>query len=559
MQSAHGLRHDDYKQYHEYCTRRLSRIRHNREVRKELVHSAAYVSGEKTRKHAYIPRDLPEDLNHENMLLVVLVDAERAWAHSCELKALLHEQLPKNHEKAKAAPGSIRQHALRRLRRAQQLAIRFEDLCGLFSDVITQEEAKAYASWMRGNFALEVNDWKVRLTARTRSLNYCFVRYSLRILNALQTACAEFQESISLCSKLAQMEDDLETSDLFTGRANNVLKPLLKYCQYEWKETGGDVLVEFEDGEKGGSKNESAGAGSVSYRGQSIIVENKSLKVLLLKAESLLASTNGADDEEDETFVSLLSMFDDAHGMVSADLQKFRQMKAGPAVNSKRIQLEQLSGYIRYQKLQLSMKRHELMVASCDNAADSAHLYDALLHDAKAVCELPGPEEEDEFFLEANANVLRVRAFRAFYVAQLYMSLNKFTEALALMKQAKILADRASEEVAACDDLEHADTYLEDLDLLMNDIAEMTMRIEARSYLGLDSSSVTGDILSNLDDFVPNNNLTDLSPIPAPAKPTFFDVAWNHASSYPHEELKQFMHQNKPKGSGGLMGWFRSS
>jgi signal recognition particle subunit SRP68 len=163
MQSAHGLRHDDYKQYHEYCTRRLSRIRHNREVRKELVHSATYVSGEKTRKHAYCPRDLPDDLNHENMLLVVLVDAERAWAHSCELKALLHEQLPKNHEKAKAAPGSIRQHALRRLRRAKQLAIRFEDLCGQFSDETTQEEAKAYASWMRGNFALEVNDWKVRL------------------------------------------------------------------------------------------------------------------------------------------------------------------------------------------------------------------------------------------------------------------------------------------------------------------------------------------------------------------------------------------------------------
>jgi tetratricopeptide (TPR) repeat protein len=128
-------------------------------------------------------------------------------------------------------------------------------------------------------------------------------------------------------------------------------------------------------------------------------------------------------------------------------------MKAGPAVNSKRMQLEQLSGYVRYQKLQLSMKRHELMIASCEKAADSAHLYDALLHDAKAVCELPGPGEEDEFFLEANANVLRVRAFRAFYVAQLYMSLNKFTEALALMKQAKVLSIRASEEVAACDDL----------------------------------------------------------------------------------------------------------
>lgn len=162
MQSAHGLRHDDFKQYHEYCTRRLTRIRHNSEVRKDLVHSAVYVAGEKTSRHAYCPRDLPDIVNHENFLLVILVDAERAWAHSCELKALLNDQLPKNHEKAKAAPGKLRQHSLRRLRRAKQLASRLEELCEHYGDQSTQEEAKAYASWMRGNLALEVNEWKVR-------------------------------------------------------------------------------------------------------------------------------------------------------------------------------------------------------------------------------------------------------------------------------------------------------------------------------------------------------------------------------------------------------------
>jgi hypothetical protein len=77
-------------------------------------------------------------------------------------------------------------------------------------------------------------------------------------------------------------------------------------------------------------------------------------------------------------------------------------MKAGPAVDTKRNHLELLSGYIKLQKLKLSMERHEKMIAGWDNVADSAHLFDSLLHDAEALSELPGPEEEeDEFFLEA--------------------------------------------------------------------------------------------------------------------------------------------------------------
>jgi signal recognition particle subunit SRP68 len=98
---------------------------------------------------------------HENQLLETLVGAERAWAHASELKSLLHERLPKSHEKANCAPGRIRQHSVRRLRRARQLAIDFRDLCGEFADETTRVEAAAYAAWMSGNLALELNDWKV--------------------------------------------------------------------------------------------------------------------------------------------------------------------------------------------------------------------------------------------------------------------------------------------------------------------------------------------------------------------------------------------------------------
>lgn len=109
-------------------------------------------------------------------------------------------------------------------------------------------------------------------------------------------------------------------SDLFAGRANNLLKPLLKYCQYEWKEAGGSVEgADTEEGENGHAR--SAVSGAISYRGQNIAVENKSVKVLFLKAESITASS--LEDGNEENLVALLSIYDDANGIVAADLKKF--------------------------------------------------------------------------------------------------------------------------------------------------------------------------------------------------------------------------------------------
>lgn len=90
-------------------------------------------------------------------------------------------------------------------------------------DEHTQMEARAYASFMRGNLALEMNQW--------------------------QTACNEYQMALSLCEALGSTgstNDDnsatndggvdvqqLELFDFFTTRAKNVIAPLLKYCHYE--------------------------------------------------------------------------------------------------------------------------------------------------------------------------------------------------------------------------------------------------------------------------------------------------------------------------------------
>jgi signal recognition particle subunit SRP68 len=165
-QTSHGVRHEDFGQYHGYCTRRLARLRHNPDVKKDLLHSSKYaksnaksnthtststVSHKGRPRHAYCARDdtaAMQVVPHSHFLWVMLVSAERAWAQASEIKK-----------------GGSRQHAIRRLHKAQQLATRLEASAKINCDAVTYKECQAYTGWMKGNWALEKGHYKV-CTAR---------------------------------------------------------------------------------------------------------------------------------------------------------------------------------------------------------------------------------------------------------------------------------------------------------------------------------------------------------------------------------------------------------
>lgn len=87
-QSNHGIPHQDYAQYHKYCTDRLDRIRHFKAVKKQLVHNSKYVEGGSDgRRNVFCPRKTPEIVEHEYVLWNLLVQAERAWAQASALQA----------------------------------------------------------------------------------------------------------------------------------------------------------------------------------------------------------------------------------------------------------------------------------------------------------------------------------------------------------------------------------------------------------------------------------------------------------------------------------------
>ena len=136
---------------------------------------------------------------------------------------------------------------------------------------------------------------------------------------------------------------------------------------------------------------------------------------------------------------------------------------------------------MQYEKTSRVMNHTELLLKDITDHAERVHVYHALLQHAQSLLNLPLPQEdnnfaedeEDEFSLQIQANVLRLRALKAFHMAWYYYEKQrKYDHALALISQSSKLAKRAQEEIAACDeDMPRSDEYLEELDKLPVDSA----------------------------------------------------------------------------------------
>mmetsp|Transcript_14834 Transcript_14834/g.14286 ORF Transcript_14834/g.14286 Transcript_14834/m.14286 type:complete len:688 (-) Transcript_14834:292-2355(-) len=651
-QSSHGLVQNDYAQYHAYCTRRLDRLRHAKDVRRDLSHYTGNQNKSKGKqqqkgggKHAFLPKTFSvEDYNrHINFAMVTLFSSERAWAHGMSIKSQFAAQnnnsnKMKDKTNHKSSPGSVRKHYLNRLKKAAKWSLKLDEMINTVGDEKTKIEVKCYRGWIRGSCALEMGHWK--------------------------DACSEFHSALTICRALAIGEygdgkkniEALEMRDFFNARAENIIQPLLRYCQYELQAGGTmteeDITALFKAAETEALESYSGNhklkaklqsiqqkklktgtMGRIHFREKDVPVENKDLKVALLKIadkktdlQQKIASAgkgkkHGVDKKNrsntDAKFMILLSEYDDAAAIVSADLKEYMSMKSGPAVNAKRFDRECLLGYVKFEKLKLLMMRNEKMVdelrqkdkastvdqkneytseasgESSDQQQDVeaeykrfeqiAHLYDALMQDARAIVNLPGggdsPSEdqggmeqvEDEFVLEANAHVLRIRALRCYYLGQMYGSnvVGKYSEAIALFGQASSLAHQAAEEIAACQDIENFDTLIESMVDLEKDIEGAKCKAEAHAYLvKLGSAGATlGDcgrsLIHRLDDFDSGGKTYRLVDIPPSCetitcKPTFFDIANNYISEMPIDELQMHIDNNK-KQSKSLLGWFLGS
>jgi hypothetical protein len=409
----------------------------------------------------------------------------------------------------------------------------------------------------------------------------------------------------------------LERQDLFLTRADMVVRPLFRYCQYELKQAGQATmeeprLITNEDSRaatttsSGGGSNEEET--SIVFRGHELVPESKELRVLLLKLQSLQH-----DDDDDETtkekeeskqpdnnntdetsFLNALIVLDDALDVVQkqlATLQKVAQ-NAGPAVVAKRQHYLHWKGYFQSQKTQRVMLHTQELLRDISGHAERVHVYESLLQHAKSLLELNhgdsntnDNDDEDEFALQTQANILRLRANKTYHMAMYYYQQpRKYPAAWALLQQAAHLRKRAQEEIAACeDDMPHADAHVQELEALP--IASAKAAIQAAWYLqggntkrGAGTGTATTGRHSTdrplwlrlPDDDAGKVLAGELLPMPIPSKPVFYDLAYDYAmdasegmgtiQAYVDKHTVSPEPVEEPKSSSGsLLGWLTGS
>jgi RNA-binding signal recognition particle 68 len=483
----HQFQQDDasyYAAYRTYCAAKISRIVHRTSVRHVLVHSSKYyhtsaaststepaaaataagagagpkptnaASGshtKKKKKNAFVPRD-PSVVVHEDCLWHLVFQAERAWSNACEIQRSGGAARTEG-----SSDGKKRQHAIRRLRKAAQWSQQLWEASTKHCDAVSVEECRSYAAYMAGNVALE----KRRYRAALRQY-----RTSRSILVRLAAKGAEGNGPEA--SEAKGDDDDaraLARRDVWTTRADSLLQPLIRFCEYESRgksdnNEDADDHGDKEDEEESSipraasSTDQRAPKGGeiwLSFRGRQVALDSyQELAVLYLKLEQQLqgggagASSSGLDED---SFLAVSSDLDAAIRLVQAELKRYESLPDGPAVRAKRDDLVTIRLYMEFQKLSLWRKQQERRLADAqrqdggDRAtteADLLHVYDTLLQNAVTTADLQqqqqqgsganagaagtasNVDDDDPLWLETQAHVLRFRAFRCYYVARFH-------------------------------------------------------------------------------------------------------------------------------------------
>ncbi|KAK9814357.1 hypothetical protein WJX72_004470 [[Myrmecia] bisecta] len=464
-QAQHGLRHNDYARYRQYCTRRL----------RKTYKTVKFLHG----RGKYIRKKLePGMVTDVRYLEIPLVNAERAWAYAMELKNQVEE---------KPDPRK-RLHLIRRLAKAARWAGELARVAAQRCDVRTCLEAEAYLAWMSGNVLLEKEvDW--------------------------ETALAKYLRAQKLYEELGKVGSFDQAS--VCRQQLEEIEPTIRFCKYQISRKGGappdpHALLDLaaKDGPgmdqlhlklsslaKESQAQAAPGVLSMTWRGSSYPVRNERARVSLHQALDLAHQLDNAMDTGDlEQRLSLsdkmINAFNEAKGSIRSTLSS--APNAADNSDAARADLQALNVAVTGTLLERTITRNLLLVASAkarlgkgaQKAASSAgskgkdkdrparpedvvRLYDSLLSNVKDLGELAvelGGAAGEQLMDECAAQAAQFQAARCLYVAHSFLAAEKYLEAYALCQRAMERAEGAAKKHQECAKADQA--ALDDLEAL---------------------------------------------------------------------------------------------
>lgn len=519
-QNEHGIPNQDFEQYHKYCTNRLTRIRHHSSLRSLLVHSSKYAGsssdnakGDKKKKHAFssnqwsrldnISDQTLNSVQQEYLLYYNLFQAERAWATS------QHQKQSKRSKLRKAVQW------------AEKLVQFAEKTTAQNGTTTIPQEANLYASWMKGNSALEEQ------------------RY--------EAAYSHYQFCYSGLHELVQKVDgDIELQDSLMNRAEQLVLPLLRFCQYEANIAGDTNMT----AQVSTNSLKPTAKIVVHFRNQEIPLDHhyKELAVLYLKVEKSLQQTSNKSEKD---MLQLLNDIQDAIALVHKEKQKYASDQAGIFRKAKVQELQTLESFFVFSKMKVSFQQQEFHlkelsdVSSNENLLTRLRLYDQMQRQLEQMIQVvQDDDDEGEEIHFIQAHLVRIRALRCYYLAAFYeedldrsnSSGASFTQIIHLVRQSVRMSKRAVEELSAVDDEnEQSSVYLDELERVELLSRALRCRMETKEYLckthgqWVRFGNTNRPLLERLEDMDAGTTLVNgelLPMIAVPPTPVFVDLAF---------------------------------
>uniref|UniRef100_A0A672L9J4 Signal recognition particle subunit SRP68 n=1 Tax=Sinocyclocheilus grahami TaxID=75366 RepID=A0A672L9J4_SINGR len=531
-QQQHGLRHGDYQRYRGYCSRRLRRLRK----------TLGFKMGN---RHKFTGKKVTVELLSDNRhLLLVLMEAERAWSYAMQLK-----------QEANTEPRK-RFHLLARLRKAAKHGEQLEKLCESHRvDAKTKLEAQAYTAYLNGMVQFELQEWKSAMEA--------------------------FNKCKTIYEKLASAFTE-EQAVLYHQRVEEI-SPNIRYCAYNIGDQNAinDLMqMRLSAGGGGGMMAEKLEAlitqtrakqaavmSEVEWRGRTVPVKIDKARIFLLGlADNEAAIIQVYKLTHSQLFLCVvLTMIK----VTFALPVKQRERAAEGADSGKVSNLQYLHSYLTYIKLWTVVRRNESMAHALQaklkepqtdenkrgpRPQDLIRLYDIILQSLAELSSLQGLEEDHTFQKEVALKTLVYKAYRCFYIAQSYVLVKKWSEALVLYER---VLKYTREVQSKAKSFNNSLKDLPDVQELIAEVSAEKYSLQAAAILVILKSIPLSDRLDNfrLDPTLLSKqpNLVQFPPDfqPIPCKPLFFDLALNHVAFPPLDDKVE------QKGKGGITGYFR--
>ncbi|XP_033833653.1 signal recognition particle subunit SRP68 isoform X2 [Periophthalmus magnuspinnatus] len=546
-QQQHGLRHGDYQRYRGYCSRRLRRLRK----------TLGFKMGN---RHKFVGKKITvEMLSDSRYLLIVLMEAERAWSYAMQLK-----------QEANTEPRK-RFHLLARLRKAAKHSERLEKLCeSPRVDAKTKLEAQAYTAYLLGMVEFELQEWKRAMEA----FNKCKTIY--------EKLASAFTEELAV---------------LYRQRVEEI-SPNIRYCAYNIGDQNAinDLMQMRLTGGGGGMMAEklealitqartkqAATMSEVEWRGRTVPVKIDKARIFLLGLADNEAAIAQASNEEtkEHLYETLLAECRDTIQAVREELKAEVQRERGSEESGKVSNMQFLHSYLTYIKLCTLVKRNESMAHTLQaklkepqtdekrgpRPQDLIRLYDIILQSLAELSSLQGLEDDHIFQKEVSLKTLVYKAYRCFFIAQSYVLVKKWSEALVLYER---VLKYAKEVQSKAKGFNNSLKDLPDVQELIAGVSAEKYSLQAAAILDSDENAEVltqpqvKDVMplcDRLDLFHLDSTLVGKQPNlvhfppdfqPIPCKPLFFDLALNHVAFPPLDDKVE------QKGKGGLTGYFKN-